>query len=210
MSPDQYVLLRLSWSESGLLFQVNGWLIALTAVAVVAVLFIGRSRWLPFRKYDVVEVDVPLGNVGHAKLKPNTKDLQIAHQIWNELVTRKAAIPIDPDRDVISEVYDSWYQLFQRIRVLIAEVPADLLRRDASTRELVRIAVQTLNEGLRPHLTRWQAEFRNWMKHREVELQQKSPQEVQRGFPHYQDLVAEMRLVNQGLRVYADALEKIA
>lgn len=210
MPPEGHVFLKLAWVNGALLFTVSGWLIAAVVMATVFVFFLVRKRWLPFRKYDLVEVNIALGNVGNVKLRPNTKDAQIAHQIWTELVTRKAAVPLDSDRDVISEVYDSWYQLFQRIRALIADVPADLLRRDASTRELVRIAIQTLNEGIRPHLTRWQAEFRNWMKHREGELQQKTPQEVQRGFPQYAELVADMRLVNQGLRTYADALEKIA
>jgi hypothetical protein len=77
-------------------------------------------------------------------------------------VTRKAAQPIDIENDVILEIYDSWYALFGRIRQLISDIPGHMLRTEKSTQELVRIATQTLNDGLRPHLTRWQARFRHW------------------------------------------------
>jgi hypothetical protein len=209
---DETTLLRLAWSRAGgLSFQVSNIIlvvVALVAVGLAAALIRRGASW--FGKYGVVEVDISLGKVGHVRLQPNTKDAQVAHEIWTELVTRKAAVPIDTDRDVIGEIYDSWYTLFQRVRTLIATIPADLLRRDASTRELVRIATQTLNEGLRPHLTRWHAEFRNWMRQHENELKEKSPQEVQRAYPRYADLIGDMRRVNTELVAYAAALEKIA
>ncbi len=204
-------LLRLSGSwPQGVVLQISWWVLVAAVLAALLTPRMLRRWWPPLTKYDVVDIDVALGNVGHVRFRPNTKDAQIAHQIWTELITRKAAIPIDPDRDVLAEVYDSWYELFGRVRSLIAEIPADLLRRDESTRQLVRIATQTLNEGLRPHLTRWQAEFRNWMQQHEEELKDKSPQELQKGFPQCRELIADLRAVNQGLIQYAAALEKIA
>ena len=41
------------------------------------------------------------------KLKANIEDKKIAHKIWTELITRKAALPFERDKDVITEVYDS-------------------------------------------------------------------------------------------------------
>ena len=94
---------------------------------------------------------------GRVELRPNIEDGQVAHRIWVELVTRKAALPIDPDLDVIVEVYDSWYALFGRVRQLIGDIPSRLVRKEESTRKLIKIATDTLNLGLRPHLTQWQA-----------------------------------------------------
>jgi hypothetical protein len=208
---DEWKLIELAWNTRGIALTVSPWLVA--AAIVVAVGTIAALRWFPwdrFSTYGVVEADVSLGHIGHLKLKPNIEDLQIAHRIWTELVTRKAAIPINPEQDVIMEVYDSWYTLFGRIRDLIADIPAERIRRSESTKKLVWTATQTLNEGLRPHLTRWQAEFRNWMKQHEMDLKEKSPQEVQKGFPNYATLVAELREVNRGLVQYAEALERIA
>ncbi len=205
-------LLRLDWSwERGLLLELSPWLILLCLGLIVGLrptLSWIRRRW--FGRYDVVEVEIPMGNIGKVRLRPNRTDSQIAHQIWTELVTRKAAIRIDPDRDVISEVYDSWYTLFRRIRELIANIDADLVRREESTQKLVDIATRTLNDGLRPHLTRWQAEFRNWLKHHDEDLRNATPQEVQRTFPHYRDLVSDMQRVNEDLIRYASELKKIA
>lgn len=162
-----------------------------------------------FRKYRVVKLDIKLGNIGKVELKPNIKDLQIAHRIWTELVTRKAAIPIDPEHDVLVEVYDSWHTLFTRVRELIADLPADLVRREASTKEIVRVATATLNDGLRPHLTKWQAHFRNWYEINKKELETKSPQELQRKYPGYNELISDMLVINGQLISYANELKKI-
>jgi hypothetical protein len=150
-----------------------------------------------------------LGNVGSVELRPNNEDVQVAHRIWTELTTRKAAQPIDVEHDVIVEIYDSWYVLFGRVRQLIADIPGHMLRREKSTRELVRIATQTLNAGLRPHLTCWQARFRHWYENCPDTLKQKSPQDRQKEFPQYAELLADMKTVNSQLIQYAGELEKI-
>lgn len=130
--------------------------------------------------------------------------------MWTELVTRKAAIPIDEDNDVIIEVYDSWYAMFLAVRKLIGDIPASLLRRHQSTQEIVRITTTTLNEGLRAHLTEWHARLRNWYKQHSNELKEKTPQQLQEEYADYQDLMRDLRQVNEQLIAYADALHKIA
>jgi hypothetical protein len=116
-------------------------------------------RWLVgdpkslFHKYELVKLNVQLGNVGAVEQRPNNEDVQIAHRIWTELMTRKAAQPIDVGHDVIMEICNSCYALFGRVRQLISDIPGHVLRKEKSTQELVRIATQTLNNGLRPHLT---------------------------------------------------------
>ena len=142
-------------------------------------------------------------------MQPVLEDVQIEHRIWVELATRKAALPIDPEHDVIVEVYDSWYSLFGKVLELIAAIPARVLHQEQSTRELVRIATATLNQGLRPHLTQWQARFRNWYGNQAGELKSKSPQEVQRQFPEYSALMADMQRVNRELIEYAEQLQKL-
>jgi hypothetical protein len=124
-------------------------------------------------------------------------------------VTRKAAIPVDIDHDVIVEIYDSWYALFTRVRELVADLPADLVRREKSTREIVRIATATLNVGLRPHLTKWQARFRNWYDANREQLTDKSPQALQKEFPEFDELISDMLKINSQLIAYANELKKL-
>jgi len=162
-----------------------------------------------FHKYDVVSLNVQLGNVGNVTLKPNNEDIQIAHRIWTELMTRKAAQRIDIEHDVIIEIYNSWYALFGRVRQLISDIPGHLLRKEESTQKLVLIATQTLNEGLRPHLTRWNARFRHWYDNCPPKMKEDCPQDCQKQFPQYAELIADMMSVNEQLIQYANELEKI-
>lgn len=185
--------------------EVSSWLIALLVVLILVGILIRFS----IGRYRVVKLNIALGNIGKAELRPNVEDLQIAHRIWTELVTRKAAIPIDPDHDVIVEVYDSWYTLFTRVRELVANLPADLVRRERSTKEIIRIATATLNEGLRPHLTQWQARFRNWYDANCEQLKNKSPQELQKEYPEFNQLISDMLKINSQLIAYAGELKKL-
>ncbi len=202
-------LLRIHAEHSVLVTEISLWLLA-GALAVFAFI-----RWLvvrpksPFHRYEIVKLNIPLGNVGSVELRPNNEDVQIAHRIWTELVTRKAAQPIDVDHDVIVEIYNSWYALFGRVRQLISDIPGHMMRKEKSTQQLVRIATQTLNEGLRPHLTRWQARFRHWYDSCPAEMKQKCPQDCQKEFPQYAELIADIKIVNGQLIQYASELEKI-
>ena len=204
-------LLRIHVEHYVFVLEVSVWLIG-------AVLIIAGAIWLRtgnpgknlFHKYDLVRLNVQLGNVGSVELRPNNEDVQIAHRIWTELITRKAAQPIDIEHDVIVEIYNSWYALFGRVRQLISESPGHMLRKEKSTQELVRIATQTLNNGLRPHLTRWQARFRHWYEQCPESVKQNCPQDCQKEFPHYAELIADIKTVNaQELIQYAVSWKKL-
>jgi len=200
-------LIRLSFDSENLIatLDVSVWLI----ITVVILMLILWAVGFKLKRYKLVKLNISLGKIGKAEFSPNEKDIQIAHKIWTELVTRKAALPIDPEYDVLVEVYDSWYALFTKVRELISDIPADLLRHEKSTQELVRISTATLNDGLRPHLTKWQAKFRNWYQTNTDKLKQVTPQELQREYPEYEELVKEMVFINDELISYARELKKI-
>lgn len=165
--------------------------------------------WVKKNRFQPAKLNIKLGGIGKIELTPVKQDRQIAHKIWVELVTRKAAIPLDPEHDVIIEVFESWYQLFGRVRLLIADIDGDLLRKSDSTRKLVSIATTTLNEGLRPLLTKWQARYRHWYETERKKHPELSPQDLQKTFPDFDALMAEMLSVNEELREYANELRKL-
>lgn len=107
-----------------LIFQASIWFVLIVALIIFGYFFIVRKIY----RYSLVKLNIKLGNVGTAEFRPNKTDLQIAHKIWTELITRKAAIPIDKENDVIEEIYDSWHVLFQKVRDFISEIPAVLIR----------------------------------------------------------------------------------
>jgi len=85
------------------------------------------------------------------------------------------------------------------------------VRRNESTRQLVTIAIEVLNVGIRPHLTKWQARFRRWYK---LESEAKdnlglSPQEIQNKFPDYKTLIVDLKDVNMKLINYRYKLSEI-
>lgn len=185
----------------------------------LALLVLGAAGWIVYHYYfrrrrlpswSVVEAQVQLGGIGTVKIRPSYDDIQVAHKAWVELVTRKAALPFDKDHDVISEVYNSWYALFQEMRSLAKTIPAERVRGSKDTQELVRLLVDALNKGLRPHLTQWQARFRHWYEDALKKSTEKSPQEIQRDFPQYQELVDDLIKVNKQLVEYAEVIRRIA
>jgi hypothetical protein len=145
------------------------------------------------------------------KVERNHDNLYIANRIYIELTTRKAALPIDENNDVIEEIYDSWYKLFGIIRDEIKSLPGRYLRNHDPTSALLGLTRKILNEGLRPHLTEHQAKFRKWYDEEKEEASNKnlSPQEIQKKYPDFVKLVASMKAVNLILVNYSNELDKL-
>lgn len=160
---------------------------------------------------EIKEATIGTGNQS-ISLVPNYDDMQIAYKLWVELSTRKIGLGVDLENDVIKEVYDSWYETFKLMRELIKNIPVNKIRKNDSTKELVKISIEVLNVVIRPHLTKWQAKFRKWYNAevRKEENKDLSPQEIQRKFPEYKDLSKEMLEVNQKLKNYREILLKLA
>jgi hypothetical protein len=173
----------------------------------VLVWFWFRGR-IGFGTFELDSAGIGIGDTT-VSFKPNRTDRQIAYAIWVELSTRKIGLVIDPEHDVISEVYDSWYSFFGVTRDLIKEVPAHKLK-SKGTRAIVRASVQVLNEGLRPHLTQWQARFRRWLETTLKKDDFRDPQLVQQEFPKYDDLVKDMLEINAKLIEYRKAMYELA
>lgn len=150
-------------------------------------------------------------SIGRVSLKPNTVDRQVAYALWVELATRKVGLEIDLKDDVVKEIYDSWYAFFGVTRDLIKTIPVTKVSND-STRLIVLMAVATLNEGVRPHLTRWQARFRHWY---DLELSRNpaagadDPEVLQARFPEFRELAADLLKVNRHLIAYRKKMGEI-
>lgn len=159
--------------------------------------------------FEINEAEFGLGQQ-KIKLKANDDDRQIAYKIWVELSTRKIGLKIDLEQDVISEVYDSWHTYFSVTRELIKDVPVRKYRRDA-TAKIVQLSIEVLNEGLRPHLTRWQARFRRWYERAALhaDFESQSPQEIQRAFPAFEELSKDLMLVNGRLIAYRAKMHEL-
>ena len=185
---------------------VGGLLVLITAILLRCLFGVPRRFW---KTFEINEAELGLGDQ-KIKLSPNITDQQIAYKIWVELSTRKIGIPIDTDNDVISEIYDSWFNFFSVTRELIKDVPVQKFRRK-DTEQIVRLSIEVLNQGIRPHLTQWQARFRRWY---ENQLRQDAntdvhPQDIQKKFPEFAELERNLLDVNQRLINYRQKMHEI-
>ncbi len=201
-------VLNISLDNQTLQIFINGWVI-LVFISILIIWSLLRRRLFDYFKSDV-ELEIKLGGIGKVKIKPNHEVKQIAHKAWVELKTRKAGLVIDKDNDVIGDVYKSWYLLFGEIRTLTRDIPASKLN-DPDTKKLVNLLVDTLNDGLRPHLTRWRAKYERWYDKAVAkdEHDELTPQDIQSKYPEYEELVKDMMKINRQLVDYTNEIKKL-
>ncbi|MBS0189087.1 MAG: hypothetical protein JSS51_13555 [Planctomycetes bacterium] len=116
--------MQLTWEGGGLRLHV-GWILLVGLVVVGGtwvVFWLYRTKPWKRGRWDWVEAELTIANLGKVKVRPDHENVRIAYQAWVELTTRKAALPFDEEHDVIAEVYASWYTLFGTIRELIKSV----------------------------------------------------------------------------------------
>jgi len=207
-------------SNYHILFDFN----IITLIIIAVLLFIG---YLIFKLYknknnlvskNIEPVEITL-NTGAGSIKyriiRNYANLEIAHKLYIELITRKAAIRIDEKNDVIVEIYNSWYDLFKITRKELKNFSGDILESNPQSKELIRLATDILNKGLRPHLTKYQARFRKWYFEQlekdksKKESDKRTPQEIQKDYCKYDELISSMKKVNEILIEYKNKLEEI-
>ena len=153
------------------------------------------------------EVELGIGTNSKVKIKFSREDREIAYKLWVEMSTRKIILPFDEENDVIVEVYDSWYSFFGIARGLLKDIPVEKLN---SSKQLISVTDRVLNKCLRPHLTKWQARFRKWYNLQLDSNSDLTPQEIQYTYPHYNELVNELKAINKNIDYYGEVLKKLA
>lgn len=209
--PLSFDLIRISVGDSGISLHVV-WLVPAIIIVTTLMIWVFHSTKtgrLSKKTYELSQISVGNG-ANSVILRPSYGDRELAYKIWVELSTRKIGLAVDPENDVISEIYDSWYSFFQVTREMIKDVPV-LQVRNSESQKIINLSVDVLNEGLRPHLTKWQARFRRWYQAR-IDLEDNfdyHPQDVQKKFPDYDNLIAELLELNGKLEVYRTELRKV-
>ena len=161
------------------------------------------------KRFKVVDMNISIANIGNISIEKNKDISRIAHKAWVEIMTRKVGLLFEEDKDVIVEVYNSWYSLFGIIRDLLKEI--EPRKQDKDLEKLENVLVQTLNYGLRPHLTKWQAKYRRWY-NQEIEKDvnnELSPQEIQKKYKKYDELIGDLKETNKQMVQFAEELKKL-
>ncbi|MEI6947341.1 hypothetical protein V9K67_09130 [Paraflavisolibacter sp. H34] len=205
-------IIRVSFDrrKPSITFESDWSFIIIVLILISLFLFLRRILLKQFY-WHALEVEISGSPKAVFKVERNNENLYIANRIYVELTTRKAAITIDENNDVVEEIYNSWYELFGIIRDELKALPGKYLKDHDATQALIGLSRKILNEGLRPHLTEYQAKFRRWLKEAQEDPVNKdlSPQELQKKYPEFQNLITSMKEVNRVLIEYADQLDKL-
>lgn len=199
--------------EEGLVITID-WRIVVALLASIFIFIIVIKFLTPgkinktINKFEVDEASLGIGKQT-LLLKYDTADEEIAYKIWVEMKTRKIGLMFEDDRDVIKEVYDSWYEFFKNVRQLIKEIPVRKARKNP---DLIDITTNILNAQLRNHLTTYQAKFRRWWEFEIVDSKNTklSPQDIQKKYEDYEALVADLKETNSKMIIYMNILYRIA
>jgi hypothetical protein len=184
------------------------WLLAPVLVFIIIILLMKYYSFYSKLKVTSGTINIPW-NIGTFNFEVSEQEKIIAWKTYVQLKSRKAALPFDENYDLVEEVYNSLYELFKINRELLMLLPLDDVKRDNG---MAKLQMRVLNEGVRPHLTKWQAQFRSWWK-RELNNPDNAnltPQEIQRKFPHYDELIDDIKLLNSQLDEYSNELLIIA
>jgi hypothetical protein len=209
-------LLLLGWDRSSwqITFSVH-WIVGVAALCIILIAIAWKwfSKGYSLKHFEIDQAEIGIGN-SKFSFRPNLTDRQVAYAIWVELSTRKIGLPIDLRHDVIVEIYDSWYNFFSVTRDLIKSIPVAQVKR-SGTQAIVKLSIEVLNEGLRPHLTEWQARFRAWYDRelkRYATAEGKTildPQQIQEQFPRFKDLQDDLHRVNNALIRYRSKMREL-
>ena len=178
-------------------------------VCFIALIIYKALKMLVGRKFKIVNMNINIANIGNVSVETNKNIEKVAHKAWIEIMTRKVGLLFEEDKDVIVEVYNSWYALFGIIRELLKDIEPK--KKDKNMEILEDILIKTLNYGLRPHLTRWQAKYRRWYEQaiKEDDNKKLSPQEIQKNYDEYDELVFDLKQTNKQMVQFAEELKKL-
>jgi hypothetical protein len=208
MNDDYFFILSLS-RNLDFSFHIDTVLLMLILFVVLAVIIFQLGRKIRLKSFEIDEAEIGIGNQ-KIKIRPNLTDMQTAYRIWVELHTRKIGLAVQPEEDVIVEVYDSWYSFFKVTRELVKEIPISKLSQK-NTKNIISLSIEVLNSGLRPHLTAWQAKFRRWYENEKNKdgNRELSPQEIQKKYPLYDEMITSIIIVNKRMVNYGNYLKRI-
>ena len=162
-------------------------------------------------KIQSLNVNLPFG-LGGANIVVTEAQQKVAWALYVELATRVAGVKLEPGMGSAREALDSLYSLFETTRaVLRAEGPSA-----ANGPESVGpIAINILNNGLRPFLVKWHTALSSF------EDQQKEEQRKEFGgktniiidesrWPEHEAFYQALEKNRQGMLEYIEILARIA
>ena len=95
--------------------------------------------------------------------EPNDDERKAAWELYVELVTRIAVVPLGPEEGLLREALSSLYSLFATTREILRRYGPDVAEpKPGGQYNFGTLAIALLNVGLRPVLGRWHPALQDW------------------------------------------------
>jgi hypothetical protein len=165
--------------------------------------------WNPFKrvghpktKFGSITVNIPYA--GSATFVPEESEVRAAWSLYVEISTRVPIQPIDPEYGSIREALNSIYALFGETRRILNQSGPSIAHGKNS---LAPLALDFLNKGLRPFLTKWHYELQlHENKHNSM---QKSRVEHEKEWPKLGEFNKAFKELQSNLEQYREELKKL-
>lgn len=139
-------------------------------------------------------------SLGTAEWSGDESERAAAWALYVELATRVSTQPLGPKEGLLREALSSLYALFPTTRDILKAAGPNVGLREAS---VGRLAIEVLNQGLRPFLARWHPELASWESTRQIGA---SPKEHEDSWLLAPQLRSELATLRSQLSQYADTL----
>jgi len=150
-----------------------------------------------------LSLNLPFG-LGGIDLEPDEVQEKAAWTLYVELMTRTAVQPLDEEEGLLREVLKSLYSLFELTRNVLRDAGPGVAKGPNS---LGPVAIDVLNKGLRPFMAKWHPRLSAYEAKSPEGV---SPVEHEHKWGYYQEMRQELEDMQAQMRIYADALAKIA
>lgn len=177
------------------------WFVIVICLIVLVIIFYLNK--VQNTKLQKLTVNVPFG-VGSVELTPDATERNAAWSLYIELITRIAVQKLRDDEGLMREALTSLYSLFPTTRQILKDAGPNA---GISRNSVGGIAIEVLNIGLRPFLAKWHPLLQEWEVKRGEGISQKEHEKL---WPLERELRGEIETLRSDLKLYADALERIA
>ncbi len=158
---------------------------------------------LPGIRAKTLKVGLPFG-LGSMEFEANEAEQRAAWSLYVELTTRIAVQSLDTHQGLLREALTSLYSLFGLTREILREAGPAVAH---SPKSFGPIAIEVLNQGLRPFTSKWHPLLQS---HEEQRPKDVSALEHEHNWEHFQEMREELVELQKQMKIYADVLAEIS
>lgn len=201
-------------SLGGILIYITLFIIGIILIVISANFFVRGADFFGSlgERFDLhistTDIDLPVaGTTITVNIAKN--DRLAAWRIYTQLSTRIAATDFNEEYDSALLVHGSLHKVFELIREEIASIPVERFKKDRSA-NVVKFYMDILNEGIRPHLSKWHIPLSKFVENEEKSHPNQSILEIEKRFPNRKELIDSIKAMNKRMKWYSEELLKIA